>query len=106
MKSISDHPPAEMYTTGGEIDCQCARCGSSCDYVECDNCDDGYSDHDCGEDCCCCAYPEPNVECDICRGHGGWQACMSSAEWCQANPMEGREDVPRGKIEWYTVEQP
>jgi hypothetical protein len=32
---------------------------------------EGFSHHDCGEDCCCCANPEPNVKCDICNGEGG-----------------------------------
>lgn len=101
---IADHPTPEMYESGLEIDCQCARCGSSCHYVECHNCDSeypGYSYHDCGEDCCCCLNPEPNMRCDVCDGHGGWQCCLSSPEWCNANPLEGREDVPRGRIEWF-----
>lgn len=42
------------------------------EWVECWNCDEGYSGHDCGEDCCCCLDPEDNVICDICRGKGGW----------------------------------
>jgi hypothetical protein len=47
-------------------------------WVDCYNCGgEGYSDHDCGEDCCCCLDPEPNVECDICEGDGGWWACFS-----------------------------
>jgi len=29
-------------------------------------------DHECGEDCCACRYPEPNVRCDICEGKGYW----------------------------------
>ena len=45
MKIIAEHPPAEMYATGQEIDCQCARCGGSCVWVDCWNgCDDGYHD--------------------------------------------------------------
>lgn len=43
------------------------------DWVECWNCGgEGYSYHDCGEDCCCCLNPEDNVICDICDGAGGW----------------------------------
>lgn len=41
-------------------------------WIECWNCEEGYSHHDCGEDTCCCLYPENNVRCDICRGRGGW----------------------------------
>lgn len=75
-------------------DCQCARCGSSVEHVCCYNCGgDGYSHHDCGEDCCCCLYPEDNVVCDICRGRGGWWRCLSTPEYCEANPMPGRERI-------------
>lgn len=31
-----------------------------------------FVDHDCGEDCCVCLDPEPNVLCDTCMGEGGW----------------------------------
>jgi len=29
MTHIGPHPTREMYRSGDEIDCQCARCGSS-----------------------------------------------------------------------------
>lgn len=105
MKAIADHPPDEMYKQGVEIDCQCARCGSSVFSEHCDQCEDGYSGHDCGEDCCCCAFPEDNIPCDYCRGRGVWHRCMSSPDWCNANPMPGRENVERGQIEWFTIER-
>lgn len=98
---IAEFPPND----GREWDCQCARCGSSAMHVDCWNCDDGYSHHDCGEDSCCCLYPEDNVVCDVCRGRGCWYECISSHEWCEANPLEGREDVPCGSIEWFCVER-
>jgi hypothetical protein len=98
---IADRPPQD----GREWDCQCARCGSSTAWEDCANCEDGYSHHDCGEDCCCCASPWPNVVCDWCSGRGGWEHCISDSNWCQANPMPGREDVPRGKLEWFTFER-
>lgn len=41
-------------------------------WVICEQCEDGYSYHDCGEDSCCCLNPEPNVVCDTCNGKGGW----------------------------------
>ena len=51
------------------------RLGSDDEWVECWNCGgDGYADHDCGEDCCCCADPEPNVVCHVCHGKGGQRA--------------------------------
>lgn len=99
--TISDRPPND----GREYDCQCARCGSSCDYEHCGQCEDGFSDHDCGDDCCCCLYPEPNVVCDLCDGYGGWHNCLPSPEWCKANPLPGRESVERGKIEWFVISE-
>lgn len=82
-------------------DASCARCGSSADWQECDNCNDGFDGHDCGDDCCVCGEPDvDNVMCQYCRGRGGWHSCLSSAEWCQANPLPGRENVKRGQIEW------
>lgn len=56
------------------------------EWVECWNCEEGYSSHDCGEDCCACAAPEDNVRCDICKGKGGWWRCYS----CM--PMTADED--------------
>ncbi len=97
---IAERPPSD----GREWDCRCARCGSSADYEHCYNCEDGYSSHDCGEDCCCCLYPENNVRCDVCEGYGGWNQCMSSAEWCEDHPLPGREEV-RGKLEWFVVDR-
>jgi hypothetical protein len=103
MNVIAEHPPAEMYASGLEIDCQCARCGSSVDSQHCEQCDDGFSGHDCGEDCCCCAQPEDNVPCDYCDGAGVWYTCMSSPEWCRSNPLAGREQIQRGQLEWFTT---
>ncbi len=43
------------------------------EWEDCWNCGgEGYSDHDCGEDCCVCLHPENNVPCDVCGGDGGW----------------------------------
>jgi hypothetical protein len=53
----------------------CEFCGNGKEWRDCWNCEDGFTDHDCGEDCCCCLNPEPNVRCDICEGKGGWIAC-------------------------------
>ena len=58
----------------------CEKCGNEMAWVDCYNCEDGYSDHDCGEDCCCCLYPEPNVTCDVCEGEGGWYICVHCAK--------------------------
>lgn len=55
---------------------QCARCGSSVGYDEVSTIDLG----------------------DI-----RWRFCLSGAEWCEANPLEGRESVRRGEFEWYAT---
>lgn len=58
----------------------CERCGGDTYYQTCWNCaGEGTDGHDCGEDCCCCLYPEDNVPCDICDGEGGWHACLDSS---------------------------
>jgi len=78
---------------------ECARCGSSCDWQECEewDCEDGYREEDWGDDVVANMY---TVVCETCQGYGGWHRCMSSPEWCEANPLPGREDVPRGTLEW------
>lgn len=89
---------------GQEWDCQCARCGSSLFWVYCEQCGgEGVDGHDCGDDTCCCAYPEDNVPCDICRGRGGWYSCASSDAWCKAHPLDARNAVQSGTPEWFVV---
>jgi hypothetical protein len=87
---------------GDEI--YCAHCGGSAEWMDCDQCDGGMSHHDCGEDSCPCLYPEDNVECEYCCGRGGWNVCLSSEEWCNTHPLEGRERVEHGEIEWFTFQ--
>lgn len=54
----------------------CEKCGWEKSWRDCWNCGgEGLSDHDCGEDCCCCLHPELNVRCDICEGQGGFVVC-------------------------------
>jgi hypothetical protein len=105
MKHIGERPPDEMYASDLELDVQCARCGSSVDAQRCEYCEDGFDGHDCGEDTCMCRYPEDNVPCQYCGATGVWHICMSSPEWCEANPLPGREQVGRGALEWYTVKE-
>jgi hypothetical protein len=89
----------DLHDGRGE-DCQCARCGSSCVFLDCANCDEeGNSHHSCGEDTCCCLYPDNNVRCDWCHGKGGWWHCCSSPAWCEANPMPGREHIKSTAME-------
>jgi len=100
---IANLPPYDE-GEGWEWDCQCARCGSSACYEECESCGgECFDGHDCGDDCCCCACPEDNVECQYCGGEGGFHVCLSSSEWCEANPLPGREAISRGKIEWFAI---
>ena len=68
-------------------DCKlCPRCSKDrpcCQIVweKCQDCGgDGYVDHDCGDDTCCCYMPEDNVECSSCRGNGGWWECMGRCD--------------------------
>ena len=58
---ILDDGTEETWLPDGRVWIRCWNCGG-----------DIYVDHDCGEDCCACAWPEDNVECDICDGKGGW----------------------------------
>jgi hypothetical protein len=54
---------------------ECKEHGAELTWANCGNCFEGYTGHDCGEDCCCCLYPEDNVICDICDGEGGFFLC-------------------------------
>ena len=86
---------------GRNWDCQCARCGSSCDFHDCDNCggDGEIEDED-------WQFEGEFHRCDWCHGSGGHWACLSSPEYCEANPADGRADVRRGTVEWFTFEAP
>ena len=100
MTYIGPHPPPEMYAADLEIDCQCARCGSSCDSDDCECVDLCYLDEDGNE-----TDDYDYDECDVCDGWRYIMQCMSSPEWCEANPLPGREGVERGKIEWFTIQK-
>lgn len=90
---------------GRKWDNQCARCGSSLGRNECEECGgECYVEAGCFEDSCCCAFPEADHDyelCHACGGYGGWWVCLSSEDFCQGNPLPGREAVERGSIEWY-----
>lgn len=73
---------------------QCARCGSSVGWEDCEVCPAfGY-------------YDEPDPHCGACHGTGIRSFCLSSPEWCEANPTPGREQTKRGDVEWFTVSCP
>jgi hypothetical protein len=95
---IAAFPPQD----GREWECQCARCGSSATFEECEACGgEGLRGHDCGDDTCCCLRPEENQTCGDCGGVEGWWCCLSSRDWCEAHPIPGREKTERGEIEWF-----
>jgi len=95
---IASHPPAD----GHQWDASCARCGSSLMFEECEVCGgEGLDGHDCGEDTCCCAYPDDNVSCGSCLGAGSFPVCLASPGWCEANPLRGRDSTRRATPEWY-----
>lgn len=83
---------------GREEDCQCARCGSSCVFVDCGNCDDGEVERDEWGDC-----GTYFTRCPDCRGAGGWWQCCSGEEWCKARPIAGREAIETGIVEWFDI---
>lgn len=63
----------------------CEKCSNELSWRDCWQCGgEGFVDHDCGEDTCCCLYPEDNVECDTCEGNGGWfqcRLCYTGSDW-------------------------
>lgn len=99
---IGRRPPND----GGEWECQCARCGSSVEFDSCNRCGgDGWTAI--GE-----LYEEDPLWYDVddirpcydCGGECGWYFCISSTEYCEAHPLPGREQTPRGTIEWFKLE--
>ena|SRR3990167_324406 len=80
----------EFFHIGDVEDCQCARCGSSCCFLDCDNCGgEGDIESDDWQD-----EEGYRYRCDWCMGKGGWWRCISSKAFCEANPMPGRADQP------------
>ena len=72
---LEDLPPEAFQADYGEIDEppfpeDCPKCGAQTSERRCDECEDGASYHDCGEDTCCCENPMANVRCDECNGKG------------------------------------
>ena len=95
-KVIAQFPPSD----GREWDVQCARCGSSCIFYDCDYCGgEGFNESDDWQD-----GEDELVPCDVCRTRGGHWACCSSEEWCIGHPNPGRENTARGKLEWFTFD--
>ena len=86
-----------MNSIDDETILQCARCGSSADWMLCDDCDfTGYEEYDDGDGIVPDMHSRP---CFTCGGEGGWARCLSDAKWCEDHPIPGREATPRGRIE-------
>jgi len=71
---------------------QCARCGSSADFEDCWECGgEGTVERDDWE-----GFADDRailLPCEVCRGNGGWWRCISGRDWCESNPITGRESI-------------
>lgn len=99
---IGNDPPRD----GRDWECQCARCGSSLDWISCEACGgegitgpgELYEDDPLWYDV------DDYEPCHQCGGQASWPSCLSGPEWCNANPLSGREAVKRDTPEWFVVE--
>jgi hypothetical protein len=72
----------------------CPQCQHHTYFRRC-NCEEGYSDHDCGDDCCLCFLPEPNVRCSECGGHGAHNWCPNCGwDLLLKRYINGRDERP------------
>jgi len=71
-------------------DRKCADCDKpGVWWIDCSYCEEGMSHHDCGEDCCCCLAPVPNMVCELCKGNGGWRLCDEHSRECEEAQFVG-----------------
>lgn len=82
-----------------------ARCGSSLDWDSCDVCGgDGITGPgELHEEDPLWYDPDDFEPCSQCGGQACWPQCLSSEEWCNANPLEGRETIERNTPEWFVT---
>lgn len=90
---------------GREWDCQCARCGSSLDWIQCSWCggDGTTASGELYEEDPMWYDPDDVLPCHQCGGEASWPVCLSGDEWCNAHPMAGREYVESGTAEWWAM---
>jgi hypothetical protein len=74
----------------------CPNCGEwNVVQRPCRECEDGFSHHDCGEDCCCCLDDSPNVKCDSCNGKGFHRWCTNCAwDLIENKFLNGKDERP------------
>lgn len=92
MTANSEYRPED----GNQWECQCARCGGEMQFEQCSGCGgDGitapgelYEQDPLWYD------PDDYEYCHQCAGKGGWWFCGNSFDWCNANPMPGRIEIP------------
>lgn len=100
---IGLNPPSD----GRLWECQCARCGSSLQWVHCSWCC-GSGTTEPGE-----LYeedplwynPDDFEPCHQCGGQAAYPMCLSSEGWCEANPISGREETQRDTPEWFAISE-
>jgi hypothetical protein len=98
---IANEPPND----GREWECQCARCGSSLNWVQCGACG-GEGITGPGElyEQDPLWYDQDDYEsCHQCDGESSWPSCLSGFEWCLLNPSPGRIEIPPSTAEWFAL---
>src|SRR5687768_16729399 len=82
-------PTLEGRRAVSETEVQCARCGSSLTFEDCEMCPaTGW-------------YGEFDPTCPLCKGSGRVPVCLSAPTWCEDNALPGREEVVSHTPEFY-----